>query len=96
MFTVKHKHPAQVEYIFQTERVYYDSRQDGDGIKPTVLFDEMTGREHAIDIGIVYVMNQSGSTVAKYDLGTGPFSFPRAGTPNSLPPTAEPDQANAA
>lgn len=63
MLTVKHVTP-EGESTFGAERVQFVPARDG--APATVLADQMplTG-------GVVYVMNDRGSTVAKHDLRAG-------------------------
>jgi hypothetical protein len=71
MLTVKHIAVSGEEMIYPTPRVNFvpstakEAASNGDSLW---IYDE-TGRAHELYGGTVYVMNENGKTVSRYDLG---------------------------
>ena len=71
MLTVKHITPRNHECIYMAERVLFQPEilSDTDDAAPaTVWHTDKAGQTHPITDGSVYIMNDAGSTVAKYSL----------------------------
>lgn len=73
MLTVKQVLSTGVEIVFEASRVNYVPSSTAGGTLET-LFTENPDRSqsHSFLSGVYYVMNDAGSTVAKYDLGPEP------------------------
>lgn len=70
MLTVRHIALSGHETILETKRVATEpSLKVGGG--PPVFFYEAAGEMVGLTSGVVYVMNEAGRTIAKYDLGEG-------------------------
>lgn len=72
MFTVKHTSPTWEDSIYAATRVRFTPRptipmSTGD-LPPETVWVNEGGHEFPITNGVVYVMNDAGSTVSKYDL----------------------------
>lgn len=78
MLTVKHILPSGEELIHPTKFVNYRPALHANGDTGVcLLVDDRDGDVMRLDTGIAYVMNDSGATVAKYDLNlipNGPFA----------------------
>lgn len=80
MLTVKHIRFDGAESIDYCQRVLFNpsvNRGQLDTPCPhwdgwVSLIDAIRGRNIDYDSGIVYVMNEAGSTISKYDLGNNP------------------------
>mgnify|MGYP003427775803 CR=1 FL=1 len=69
MFTVKHTSPEYVDTVYSAAQVRFDPTNPNAGTPETVwLSGGEEGNLPPITNGVVYVMNDAGSTVAKYDL----------------------------
>ena len=90
MLTIKHITPMGNEAVHETEAVSYTpaahvtgTRIGFGGSTGTLWYQStVTGQSVPISDGSVYVMNDSGSTVAKYDLGG--WAEPACDTAGSL------------
>jgi hypothetical protein len=72
MLTVKHVTPTHSESIYEADDVAFTMNESqGSGQPPGVVWVTRPDQPAIISLidGAVYVMNSSGSTVAKYDLG---------------------------
>lgn len=67
MFTVKHTSPKWVDTVYSATRVRFDPAI-GDLPETVWLSGGDEGHIPPITDGVVYVMNDSGATVSKYDL----------------------------
>lgn len=81
MFTVKHINPQGGESLYEATEVMYspaDNRQSVPPVPETVWYQAPGTREiKSLNEGFVYVTNDTGATVAKYDLSDQP-SLPHA------------------
>lgn len=71
MMTVKHITLSGAETLFQTKQARFTPAKQGesDVAPPTVWFEAENGAELPLTGGTVFVMNDSGKTVARYDIG---------------------------
>lgn len=78
MFTLKHVTPYGNEAIYETEEIMYTPRAEhlphtnpalGPSTGQLWYTSRSTGERVDLNDGNVYVMNDHGSTVGKYDLG---------------------------
>lgn len=86
MLTIRHIEPTGHETVLQTMRV---TMHPTDGVNlgaPTVFYDRPDGGTSLVEEGVVYVMNDLGKTVAKYELGS-------SAVPRPAPPVAPPVMA---
>jgi len=69
MFTVKHTSPKWVDTVYSAARVRFDPASPDHSLPETVwLSGGEEGHIAPITDGVVYVMNDAGATVSKYDL----------------------------
>jgi hypothetical protein len=61
------------EFIVEAHSVFLNTKNQSQTGHKSVTYFETKDENRAIDIleGTVYVMNEAGSTIAKYDLGYG-------------------------
>lgn len=69
------------EFIEEAKTVFYNTAVQSASGHPSVSFFKDNGMDGGIDVyeGTVYVMNEAGATIAKYDLGYG-FNWPATGS----------------
>lgn len=79
MLTIKHISPGGMEWLIPALNVSYDplhfAQSDVPEPRGYVWYTDPETHEmgsHRIDQGTVYVMNENGSTVARYFLAPGP------------------------
>lgn len=72
MMTIKHITLGGEEFIYPTTHVNYvtASGLTSDNVKDAVWRYDNDGRAHALHDGTIFVMNEHGKTVSRYDLGT--------------------------
>lgn len=80
MFTIRHIHLAGDENIFSVNAMRFSpgtesvGLQNQSGTPPTLwISDDDHTAEWPVTGGTVFVMNASGKTVARYDLGASPI-----------------------
>lgn len=79
MFTLKHLSPTGAEGLYEADEVFFQPDESAGLAQPSgtaahslgiVSYKEAGGSTlQGLTGGYVYVMNEAGSTVAKYDLG---------------------------
>lgn len=69
MFTVKHTNPNFYETLYSCREVCYHPHDDVAGPEAIFLYGGDAAME-TLQFGTVYVMNENGATVSKYDLGS--------------------------
>lgn len=96
MMTVKHILQTGAEYVYGTSHVNFvpSGAVKGNSGAPTppdtVWRYDADGRAHPLTGGTVYVMNEHGKTVSRYDIGlqTGPVGIQPVKQPVHAPPAA--------
>lgn len=71
MMTIKHKTDTNEEFVYATSHVNFvpsSAKNCGPSHDSLWRYDN-DGRAHEITAGTVFVMNEHGKTVARYDLG---------------------------
>jgi hypothetical protein len=70
MLTIRHVESCAHEQIFQVTDVSYQPENAGGTTAPETVFGyREPGHPLQFTDGLIYVMNDNGKTVAKYDLG---------------------------
>lgn len=76
MFTIKHISIVGEEKIFAVDGVRFTPGVDGNAISsqtpPTLWLTDKGWDERPLTGGTVFVMNDNGKTVSRYDLGASP------------------------
>jgi hypothetical protein len=67
MLTIRHIEPSFNETVLAVRRIAYQPPIDG--ALECVFYDDADGETRSIAAGTVYVMNDRGSTVARYNVG---------------------------
>lgn len=70
MLSVKQISTSGIESVFEASRVSYVPT--GNGKLETLFTENADGSTNSFLAGKYYIMNESGKTVAKYDLGPEP------------------------
>ena len=86
MFTVRHIEPNENESIFSADSVAYAVNLDAKTSNEKVVFAYHGNGTTIIASGVVYVMNDSGKTVAVYSFPGPPpnHKFDRAGNAHAI------------
>jgi hypothetical protein len=76
MFTIKHIHPSGDEFLHQGENPHYVPQRAkcdvqvkrGDGVNDHFAFERADGSVQILYSGTIFVMNENGKTVARYEM----------------------------
>lgn len=106
MFVLKHIHADGREDIIQSDNVRFDpgvptwQSEDGKcgatGTPPTLWIAERGFVTQPLTGGTVFVMNENGKTVARYDLGASPVPIIGDGLTDPRPKGAVPQSSSLA
>jgi hypothetical protein len=70
MFTVKYCGPNHHETLTSADEIYYDPAIGTNGEYPRGQLECFNGEKRTRHVdGVVYVMNETGATVSKFNLG---------------------------
>jgi len=84
MLTIKIRRPDGSEWVEEVSSVSLNTLKQSPTGRPSVSMFRHGKEPLCMDIfeGMVYVMNENGSTVANYDLGCPPVRWPETSEPD--------------